>query len=64
MVPSPHTWNNGMMEDWNVDFKRKFFIFDGFVKSPFTGHCEERSEEAISGFQAVKVDEIASLRSQ
>ena len=22
--------------------------FDGFVKSLFTGHCEERSEEAIS----------------
>jgi len=35
---------------------------DGFVKSPFTGHCEERSEEAISGFQAVTVNEIASSR--
>jgi len=23
-------------------------IFDGFVKSLFTGHCEERSDEAIS----------------
>ena len=35
-MPSPYTWNNGMMEDWNVedpvfsrgDFKRKIFIVE------------------------------------
>jgi len=27
LLPALHTWNNGMMEDWNVDLKRKFFIF-------------------------------------
>ncbi len=23
----PHTWNNGIMEYWNVDFKRNFLIY-------------------------------------
>jgi hypothetical protein len=32
---------------------------DGLVKSLFTGHCEERSDEAISWFQAVTANEIA-----
>jgi len=22
LVPLPYTWNNGMMEDWNVEKKR------------------------------------------
>jgi hypothetical protein len=36
LVLSPHTWNNGMMEDWNVenpvfsgvDSKRRVFMFE------------------------------------
>jgi len=38
--------------------------FDGLAKSLFTGHCEDRSDEAISWFQAVTASEIASVRSQ
>jgi hypothetical protein len=37
---------------------------DGLVKSHITGHCEERSDEAILLFQVVIANEIASLRSQ
>jgi len=37
---------------------------DEIVKSLFTGHCEARSDKAISLFQAVTANEIASLRSQ
>jgi hypothetical protein len=24
----PHTWNNGMMEYWNVGFQRRFFFIN------------------------------------
>ena len=23
----PNTWNNGMLEQWNIDFERKQFIY-------------------------------------
>ena len=39
-------------------------ILDGSQKSPGACHCEERSDAAISLFQALTKAEIASLRSQ
>jgi hypothetical protein len=51
-----------------AESRRKFFIkdgkVDGLVRSLLCRHCEERSDAAISFFQAVTNCEIASLCSQ
>jgi len=40
LIPSHQGRGNGTFYE--------FVNLDGFVKSLFTGHCEERSDEAIS----------------
>src|SRR6185369_10407934 len=45
-------------------YKKIVITIDGLVKSLLGRHCEERSDAAISIFQKVAKDEIASLRSQ
>jgi len=37
-----------MFNSFKPGFLEKIAKIDGFVKSLFTGHCEERSDEAIS----------------
>ena len=54
------------MVSWFVTLndQRVRFKADGLVKSPHCCHCEERSDAAISIYQADMKCEIASLRSQ
>jgi hypothetical protein len=65
-------WNSGFSKDiihlkhYRQDEFCHLPNIDGFVKSPIAGHCEERSDEAISSAMADHdaLHRIASLRSQ
>jgi hypothetical protein len=57
-------WNDGFGKDRLSLPKLHHSKLNKFVKSPQPGHCEERSDEAISLNQRVKGYSIASLRSQ